>query len=209
MLYYTGLLFLVIAVSLDGFGVGIAYGMQKIRMPLVPLFIIMCCSGVIVLLSMTIGHFLKHFISPGMASKFGACILIGIGLFSFINIVKQQRAEKQKTITKKKPERQQNFLQSLLNTPDKADLDKSGSISPKESLLLGTALAMDAFGAGLGAAIIGYTPFLTAGLIALMSGTFVYSGMKLGLLLSQSRHMQKMGVLPPLLLIALGIFNLF
>ncbi|HLQ97259.1 MAG TPA: sporulation membrane protein YtaF, partial [Candidatus Dormibacteraeota bacterium] len=34
MLYYTGLILLVIAVSLDGFGVGVSYGMQKIRMPL-------------------------------------------------------------------------------------------------------------------------------------------------------------------------------
>lgn len=207
MLYYTGLLFLIVAVSLDGFGVGMAYGMQKIRMPLAPLFIIMCCSGVIVLLSMTLGSLLTRFISPAVTEKLGAVILIGIGLFALTNIIRQQRG-KSNPEPKKESGKKQNLLQSVLESPGKADLDQSGSISAKEALLLGTALAMDAFGAGLGAAIIGYPPFLTAGLIAFMSGTFVFCGMRVGWLLSKSRHMHKMGLLPPLLLMALGIFNL-
>lgn len=210
MLYYTGLVLLVIAVSLDGFGVGVTYGMQKIRMPLLSLFIIMCCSGFIVIISMTIGNVLSQYISPSSTSKIGATILILIGTFSLWNVLRQRKKSEVKTeedATNVKNSKRSAFSK-VITTPNKADLDKSGIISAKESLLLGIALAMDAFGAGLGAAIIGYTPSLTAILIAIMSGTFVYVGMKIGLFLSKSKKLQRMGYLPPLLLIALGIFNM-
>src|SRR5699024_11873303 len=81
MLFYTWLFFLVIAVSLDGFGVGIAYGMRRIHVPIPALLIIMCCSGVIVLTSMTIGSMLTTFISVNTAKVIGGFILICIGLF--------------------------------------------------------------------------------------------------------------------------------
>lgn len=73
---YTGMLLLVIAVSLDGFSVGITYGMRQIKVPLLSLFVIMFCSGLIVFLSMEVGDFLRSFISPRGASMLGGGILI-------------------------------------------------------------------------------------------------------------------------------------
>jgi len=206
MLYYTGLFFLVIAVSLDGFGVGITYGMQKIRLPLLPLLIIMCCSGTVVLISMTIGTWLTTWIKPEITEKLGGLILIAIGLFSLTNLLRQGRSSGNVETQTDLPKR--NDFITVMGTPDKADLDKSGSISAKESLLLGIALALDAFGAGLGAAIIGYTPYLTAILIAFMSGTLLFLGMKTGLFLLRSDKLARMGYLPPLLLMVLGAFNM-
>ncbi|WP_164219482.1 sporulation membrane protein YtaF [Virgibacillus sp. YIM 98842] len=202
MLLYTGLFFLVIAVSLDGFGVGVTYGMRKIRVPLIGLLIIMLCSGITVLLAMTIGSSLRSFISPSMAETLGGAILIALGIISLYNILLSER---------KKPSesKKQNILTAVLNTPDKADLDQSGIISANEALLLGTALALDAFGAGIGASMLGYSPVITALFIACMSGFFVYCGIKIGMLLSQSKHLQNMSYIPPILLIALGIFNIF
>lgn len=208
MLFYTGLLFLVIAVSLDGFGVGITYGMRKISVPLFGLCIIMLCSGVVVLLSMTIGNILHAFISPGIAQIIGGCILMLLGCFSLMNIIRFRR-NKEETDKDVDPAGKINQVKSILTAPAKADLDSSGAISAGEALLLGIALAMDAFGAGLAAAIIGYSPVLTAVLIAFMSGLFVFCGMKLGLALSHNKHMKKMTFIPPFLLIALGIYNLF
>ncbi|GAB3794625.1 sporulation membrane protein YtaF [Virgibacillus kimchii] len=201
MLLYTGLFFLVIAVSLDSFGVGVTYGMRKIRVPLTGLLIIMLCSGIMVLLAMTIGNSLRSFISPSMAEVLGGGILIALGVFSLYNVLLSKREEA--------PEpRKQNILATVLNTPDKADLDQSGSISANEALLLGTALAMDAFGAGIGASMLGYSPMITALLIACMSGLFLFCGIKMGVLLSKNRVLQKMSFVPPILLIALGIFNI-
>src|SRR5699024_12408710 len=89
MLFYTGLIFLVFAVSLDGFGVGVTYGMRKIHVPYSALFIIMLCSGIFVLLSMTIGNLLSTFISPHIAKIIGGCILISLGIFSLFNIIRE------------------------------------------------------------------------------------------------------------------------
>lgn len=208
MLFYTGLLFLVIAVSLDGFGVGVTYGMRRIHVPLFALLIIMLCSGVIVLLSMTIGNMLSVFISPHFAKVIGGCILIAIGIFSLVNIIyaKKNINKKDKQTSKEKGK---YSIASVLKTPDKADIDSSGVISPNEALLLGIALALDAFGAGLGASIIGYSPVLTTISIACMSGIFVFCGLRIGLMISKVKKLQHLTFVPPFLLITLGVINIF
>src|SRR5690625_2197218 len=204
MLFYMDLLLLVIAVSLDGFGVGVTYGMQKTKVPLSALLIIMLCSGVIVLLSMTFGDILNSFISPDSAEIFGGLILILLRLFSLFNIVRS------KVSLKKDNEISSNLhrFKKVLSTPDQADLHQSGNISTGEAFMLGTALALDAFGAGLGAAIIGYSPLLTAVSVAFMSGAFLFCGIQMGMLLLRNKHMQKLSFLPPILLISLGVFNM-
>lgn len=208
MLFYTGFIFLVIAVSLDGFGVGVTYGIRKIHIPPFPLLIIMFCSGFIVLLSMTIGGMLSHFISPDIANIIGGLILIFLGLFSLFNIMRADK-KKDKLLNKQKRTTTLNSVKTVFSTPDKADLDDSGVISANEAVLLGSALALDAFGAGLGASMLGYSPIMTTISIALMSGLFVHCGIRVGLFLSRNRHLQQMTFIPPLLLIALGIYNLF
>lgn len=205
-----GLFLLVIAVSLDGFGVGITYGMRQIRVPNFALLIIMLCSGVIVLASMMIGSYITLFISPMIAQNLGGTVLISIGLFCLVNMVRTKIYD-QAFVRDQNEIMNANKLykyRSVLTKPQHADLDQSGSISTVEALLLGSALALDAFGAGIGAAMLGYSPIVTAILIALMSGLFVFSGIKTGILLSKKKAMQKVTLLPPLLLIALGIYNI-
>src|SRR5690625_677339 len=205
MLFYMGLLLLVIAVSLDGFGVGVTYGMKRTKVPFSALLIIMLCSGVVVLLSMTIGDFLNSFISPQKAEIIGGMILIFLGLFSLFNII---QSKVDVDLSELKDSERLQRLKTVLSTPDQADLDQSGVITTGETFLLGTALALDAFGAGLGAAIIGYSPLLTAVSVAIMSGAFLFCGIQMGMLLLQNRQMQKLSFLPPILLISLGIFNM-
>lgn len=208
LLFYTGLFFLVIAVSLDGFGVGVTYGMRKVRVPIIALFIIMLCSGMVVLASMTIGTMLRLFISPEIAKIFGGVILIFIGLFSLWNIIRAKLAKQSSDPSGRGIKHRLHDFKEVLMTPDKADLDKSGAISAGEAFLLGIALALDAFGAGLGASMLGYSPLLTAGLIACMSGIFLFWGIRTGIFLSRFRQLQSLTFLPPILLIGLGIFNL-
>lgn len=208
MLYYTGLLLLVIAVSIDGFGVGITYGMQKIKVPIWAMLIIMMCSGIVLLTSMTIGEILQSFISVDFAKTIGGVILISLGLFSLFNTIrskiKKEKLEEKVEISKSRF----NDIKTVLSTPDKADLDQSGNISIGEALILGLALALDAFGAGIGASLLGYTPWLTALLIATMSGIFLYSGIKVGMFLAKHEKLQKLSFLAPTLLIGLGVLNL-
>lgn len=206
MLYYTGLLLLVTAVSLDGFGVGITYGLRKIKVPVIALIIIMLCSGIIVYTSMLVGDLLS-FLSQKKWQHPWRYYLIAIGLFSFINVIRAKLINA--TSTNKAHTTRIEDIKTVMTTPDKADLDQSGSISAGEAFLLGLALALDAFGAGIGASMLGYSPALTAVLTACMSGFFLFFGMKLGIFLSQQEKLQRLTFLPPVILIAIGIFNIF
>ncbi|WP_338130566.1 manganese efflux pump [Cohnella ginsengisoli] len=83
-----------------------------------------------------------------------------------------------------------------------------GSLLPGEALLLGIALSLDAFGAGIGAALVGFPAVPTAILIAAASGMFLWAGMRIGFLASGLRWVQRLTVLPGIILIAMGIFKL-
>ncbi|WP_375140497.1 sporulation membrane protein YtaF [Cohnella herbarum] len=225
----ASLVLLSFAVSLDGFGVGMTYGVRKIKIPVSSIFIISACSGLIILLSMMAGVALTGWMSPHGASATGAVILIGIGLAALIQFIRSGEREdrerrasndgSEKAIGTKEMEPQAPVLQmelkvfgfiiQILRSPSAADMDRSGTISAGEAFLLGTALSLDAFGAGIGAALVGYPPFLTAVLIAASSGLFLWSGTQVGFVASGWRWVRQLSMLPGIILIAMGIFKLF
>ncbi|HLS09140.1 sporulation membrane protein YtaF [Lentibacillus sp.] len=205
MLYYTGLILLIIGVSIDGFGVGMSYGIRRVHVPLAALGIIMLCSGLIVYISMTIGNVIKSFITPGLTDNIGGIILLLIGSYCLYNVVRSKQEAPSKIAADE--EAWDNF-RTVMREPYQADLDQSGSISLTEAVLLGFALAIDAFGAGLGAAMLGYSAMITACSIALMSGLFVLCGVRMGIFLSAKKWMQQLTLLPPFLLMILGILNM-
>ncbi|MBH5318483.1 MntP/YtaF family protein [Paenibacillus sp. GSMTC-2017] len=81
---------LAFAVSLDGFGVGVTYGLRKIRIPFLSVFIIACCSGFIIWLSMQAGGWLSGFISESAAKLIGALILIVIGCWALLQLMRSR-----------------------------------------------------------------------------------------------------------------------
>lgn len=205
MIYYLNLFSIVLAVSIDGFGVGMTYGMRKIKLSVSALLIIMLCSGTIVCLSMTIGYFISMIVSPQITSIFGSVILIMLGVTVLFSNLKEKFNWR---MSKSKPSSKFSNITGLLANPHQADKDESGIISGGEAVVLGIALAMDAFGAGFAAAMLQYSVLLTSILVAVMSGLFLFSGTKFGLFLSQSKAMEKLTFLPPILLIGIGTFNI-
>lgn len=206
MIFYLNLIWIVIAVSLDGFGVGITYGMRRIKIPFSALLVIIICSGTIVITSMTIGHLLRMVISPAVTSMIGSFIFISLGLFVLYTALRANQLKK-----KQASNSQNSFdhFKKVFSEPEQADKDQSGTISFKEALILGTALALDAFGAGLGASMLGYSPILTSILIASMSGLFVFCGLRLGFIFAAHPKLSRLTFLPPIILISIGLYNLF
>ncbi|GAB6988497.1 manganese efflux pump [Paenibacillus pini] len=96
----------------------------------------------------------------------------------------------------------------ILRTPSSADVDQSGSITGLEAMWLGIALSLDAFGAGLGLALLGFSPLWTAMVIALFSGSFLVMGMKLGFRFASKTWMRHFTAMPAILLIMMGIIKL-
>lgn len=222
MLPIISALILVLAVSLDGFAVGIMYGLRKIRIPIISVTIISFCSGLIIFASMQIGTFLMRFLSVKTAEGIGACILIGIGMWAVARMfsarehtkeVQEHHSSSSDTLVHKRTIisielKTLGLVVEILKRPAAADVDRSGNISSGEAALLGIALSFDAFGAGIGAAMIGLSPWLTPILIALASGLFLTAGLKIGYLISKVAWVRSLSIFPGLLLIVIGVFKL-
>ncbi|MCS7463043.1 sporulation membrane protein YtaF [Paenibacillus doosanensis] len=228
MLPFVSLLILALAVSLDGFGVGVMYGLRKIRMPLLSVAIISLCSGCIIYVSMQIGVFISRFVDPEFAKAIGGVILIGIGIWAVYQVVSKKKDEEDGLPQPVGPAeasleesaapsprevfyielKRLGLVIQILRKPSIADMDRSGNISPYEALLLGVALSLDAFGAGIGAALIGFAPLLTSAVIALASGTFLASGLRIGYKYSELFWIRRLSVFPGFVLIVMGIMKL-
>ncbi|OPH54667.1 sporulation membrane protein YtaF [Paenibacillus ferrarius] len=244
MLPVLSLLILAFAVSLDGFGVGVMYGLRKIRIPFLSIGIISLWSGIIIYCSMQIGVLMSSFLSPMVAQRIGALILIGIGVWALVQMrqrksLEQQDAGKtldQVSVSSIQPHQAANSAEAselialdtlqrtkeilnielkrfglviqILRTPSIADVDKSGNISASEATLLGLALSLDAFGAGIGAALIGFVPLMTASVISISSGSFIALGLRVGFRYAEMNWMKKLSILPGCVLILMGLLKM-
>src|SRR5690606_33344609 len=87
------MLILALAVSFDGFGTGVSYGIRKIRIPALSIIIIAICSATIMFLSMQLGNVLFHWLPQRAANGVGAFILIAVGIWAIIQAWIQQAGD--------------------------------------------------------------------------------------------------------------------
>ncbi|MFD0958350.1 MntP/YtaF family protein [Paenibacillus chungangensis] len=233
MAHLLSVFVLALAVSLDGFGVGVTYGLRRIRIPIVSVLIIACCSGFIIWLSMGAGEWLRGYVSEIVAKAIGAAILIGIGCWALIQLRRSRGLHGEDnddgssvdarslasengiegirrpaaTVLSVELKRLGLVIQ-ILRSPQAADVDRSGIISPSEAVMLGVALSLDALGAGLGAALLGLPSLTTAIVIACSCALFLIAGTWVGIRFAARRGMQALSVVPGILLILIGIMKL-
>ncbi|APH04117.1 sporulation membrane protein YtaF [Bacillus weihaiensis] len=213
MFQYVSLMLLAFAVSLDSFSVGFTYGMRKMRIPLKSIIVIACCSAATMLFAMMVGELLTKVFPIYITEKLGGFILMLIGawvLYQFFRPSKENQEEKvtgEKTLINFEI-KTLGIVINILRKPMSADIDKSGTITGIEAFLLGFALSLDAFGAGIGAAMLGYNPLIMSILVAVMSSIFVSLGIKSGHIFSRFSWMDKFSCLPGIILIMIGIWKL-
>lgn len=174
-------LLMAVALSLDGFGVGLAYGLRRIRIPINSMIAIALCTVLAMGISMLFGGWVTLWLKLIPARLLGAVILLALGLFQlgkalwnrnkeFLPEAVPAMASVQPNLVLEPVFRFQlrffGLVIQVLKTPDIADVDGSGVISLKESILLGCALAVDAFASGIGAAMAGMT-LSVIGIVAL------------------------------------------
>ncbi len=172
---------MAVALSLDGFGVGLAYGLRRIRIPMSSLIAIALCTVFAMGISMLFGSWVTLWLRIIPARLLGATILLTLGVFQMGRAIWNRNREifpeavPAMSVALQKPVLEPVFRFQLsffglviqvLKTPDIADVDGSGVISLRESFLLGCALALDAFATGIGAAMAGMT-FSIIGIVAL------------------------------------------
>jgi putative Mn2+ efflux pump MntP len=182
---FISIMMLALSVCMDSFGIGFTYGLRKIKIPLLSICIITLCSSSVLFLSMYFGTLLTKFFSTEQTKMVGGCILIGIGFISIVNLFRKNNL-----------------------SAETVDLDQSGIITGKEAVLLGFLMSMDSFAAGVGAAFIGFSPFLTITVISLLNVWLLFFSVKLGELSSNRDIIKKLTFLPGMLLIIFGVLKI-
>lgn len=210
------LMLLAFAVSLDSFSVGFTYGIRKMKIPLFSILIIACMSAITLLASMLIGELISNLLSPMVASRIGGIIIVGLGVWIVWQTLRspddQPEEQQTSTVTEEKiiatiEMKYFGIAINILKKPMEADIDRSGTINGLEAILLGLALSLDAFGAGIGAAMLGFSPLILSLSIGIMSSLFLLMGMTFGNKLSYSKAIGKLTFLPGVLLIVIGILK--
>ena len=205
---------LALAISLDGFAAGITYGLKGIKINSLAILIISLASGVMVLSSMAFGMGMTTLLPKFWAVKFGGLLLVLIGVWIIYQSLQEiLAAEGKKSYVQREvfsfKINSLGLIINILKEPIKADLDYSGTINKREAVILGAALALDAFGAGLGAAMAGYNILLTAFFVI----AFKFILLKGGVYLGQNTtpyytDNKKLKLTPGFILIILGMLKL-
>jgi putative sporulation protein YtaF len=207
------LLLLAFALSLDSFSVGFTYGLRKMVLPLKSVFIIATCSALSLMIAVSIGHALEKILSPTLTASLGGFILIALGAWVLYQFFRPEKEKDTELLEHEKliinfEIRSLGIAINILRKPMSADFDRSGTITGIEAFMLGFALSIDAFGAGIGAAMLGFSPFYLAISVAVMSSLFLLFGIKSGAFCHKFKWVQKLTFLPGILLIIIGIWKL-
>lgn len=169
------LLLIGIAANLDNLGVGLAYGVRRIRIPLLSNLVIAGIASLFTLVSVWAGGLVSHFLSRTTANWLGAILLFGVGLYT------------------------------LVQEPTDADRDRSGEISLSESLVLGVALSINCLTNGFSAGLWQLGAVETAAVTGLFSLLTLWLGVRLGIRHLADRWGRLATVLAGFLLIALAV----
>lgn len=163
--------------SIDNFGVGVSYGISKIRIGFMPNTIIAIIALVFSLIGIYFGHYIAK-VMPGTLSTVVAALFVFIIGVRIILITFQ--AKRRSRDAMKASQGTSRSINQYLDHPEQADKDQSGEISVVESLVLGVAVSMNALTNGLGAGLMKLSPITVSLMTAVFSFIAIWSGVSLG-----------------------------
>lgn len=174
-------LLLVLSISIDSFVASIAYGTNKIKIPLKSALIIDIVSALVLGISLSIGSFVRNLIPGNIAVFFSFAILFGLGIYRLFECIFKnyilKRSNSQKPLTFKLFDFK--FVMEVYADETKADFDNSKSLSASEAFYLSLALSLDSLAVGFGGSLISINPIqviiiaLVAGIIAISLGGLI------------------------------------
>lgn len=219
-----GLFIFAMALNMDSLGVGISYGIRQIHLPWTSILIISLMSMTAISISMMAGRLLGKLLSPEVGYRLGGIILIMIGIYIIYQYFKEKIASSDSSSqadTSKTDVHQENepvqvlrvsflgFVIQILKKPHIADMNMSGTISSREALLLGLALAIDSLAAGVAVSLLGYSILATAICVGVGHLLLTYFGLTIGRSLGKSFFGRHMTALSGIILVLMGVHKMY
>lgn len=229
---------LAISLSLDAFGVGIAYGLRKIHIPVLSKMVICLFSIIYSGMALALGNVILRILPLPVAKAAGIAILAGMGILIILQALFRQESgaggksaplgigRMIKSLFRKGTAGEDIADQSrmlltiaikslgitiqVVKNPASGDIDSSGTIDTGESLLLGFALSVDAIGVGIGSALAGLSSAIIPFAIGFFQLMLLYVGTCLGKKAAASTKMNKklLSLMPGILLITMAIMRM-
>ncbi|MGL5506578.1 MAG: sporulation membrane protein YtaF [Paraclostridium sp.] len=174
-------LILVLSLCIDTFVASIAYGTDRIKIPISSAIIINGVCTSFLALSLFLGSIFKDILSPSIASYLSFTLLLILGVYrlfeSFFKTYVYKVSNLGAPLTFKVFDFK--FVLEIYANETKADYDKSKILTPKESLYLATALSLDSLAVGFGSSLgnVRYMEViilsLLVGLVSLLCGVTI------------------------------------
>lgn len=170
---------LVIALSIDSFLASLAYGAQRINIPLKSALLISFVGVVFLSLSLYTASFIQRFLPGSIGSKISFTIFLMIGISALFQGTIKSFLKKCKRKKVQFSCKGVSFVLDVYVDETKADMDHSKLLSLKEALYLSIALSVDSLVSGFALGISIHKPFpvliisFGIGLLAVLSGSFI------------------------------------
>lgn len=202
-------LLMVLAISLDSFVIGLAYGTKEIELPIKSLVAINMVCTTFLAIAIFLGSTVKRIIHVNTASVISFTLLLVLGLYYLLDSILESIIKK-KSYRNKKIKFQFpsiNIIIDIAIDGTRADINKSGDIDLKEAIYLAIALSLDALAVGFGSSLgnINYKEVLI--LFFLINIFAIISGLCIGRKIV-SKTKVNLSWVSGLILIFLGISNL-
>ena len=162
---------LSISSSIDSFGIGITYGLRKLKINIFSKLILFVISITITYISVLIGKNLCYLLPPIIIRLIGSFILIIIGITIIFQILNSKKWEKNQSKNFKTLEDKSIYAEKkvykffirflgitiqIIKDPVYSDLDGSLNIDTIEAFYLGVSLSIDSFCIGIASSILGF-----------------------------------------------------
>lgn len=164
-------LLLVLSLCLDTFLASIAYGTEKIKIPLYSSIIINLVCSSFLGISLLLSNILNDFLTIGIANILSFILLFSIGVYRIFEVFFKKYIKKYSNINTPLTFKVFDFKFVLQIYADeiKADYDKSKLLTAKEAFYLAVALSLDSLAVGFSSGLV-YVNYIQVILLCFLVG---------------------------------------
>ncbi len=207
MLHAIYTFFIALSNNFDNIGVRIAYSIRGIKISHSINLWISVITFFISGFAAYSGTVISGYFSKQLSGIIAMVLLSAIGIWMIGDeYIKRRR---NRNLAEKSTEEDAKNILDILANPEKADMDKSKHIDFKEATVLGIALSINNVGGGLSAGMIGLSSFWVGLLSAVISFIALWSGNYIAEYFIKWNISNKATVAAGLVLIGIGIGQLF
>ncbi|MEB2298397.1 manganese efflux pump [Lysinibacillus xylanilyticus] len=187
-MHWIAIILIGIAANLDNLGIGLAYGIKRVKIPILSNAVIALISMIVTYVAVTAGGVVIEYVSPDFANLIGSLLLCVIGIWTLLS----SRLSKQ----------------GILENPEVFDEDKNYIISFREAMTLGFVLSANCLAGGIALGANGISAIWTVISIGFFSFITVGAGVHFGGLLTKTFIGKHSTAISGWLLILIGIIEI-